>query len=541
MRWIGRLAMLVAGLVLGAAPARAGELGTVTLIGQLSLPRDGNNTDVWGWIHPLTAVEYAIVGNHDNLGGFAAVDCSDPTNPVLAKQVTNFYGFDVKAYHQYIYCVNGYSGSTGGNIVDLLTVKQPDWAGMMPDAHNIAIDPRGWLYLIGVGSQKETRLYDLRSDPTHPALVWEDNVNGTHDASVVGNRLYSFGGFNFTRVYDITNPQAPTVICQINDPAIVYHHSGYPTEDGNYLVIPDELAQDPTPDITVWDISNLADPKRVAEIADPTSTVHNLYIVGDYAFVSYYTAGFKVFDVSDPTQPRLADEYDTAPSLTGEGKYDGGWGVYPFTNSGAVFVSDKQSGLFVFQFTPPTSAVAISSFVAAYLDGRVRLDWSIASAVELEGFHIYRSRERDGGYVRLNDAMLPEAGVHRFDDFEVEPGQTYYYRMGAIDRDGEVLSPVRAVTIPRRTIRLEQNYPNPFNPSTTIEYEIDEAGDARLAIFDAGGRRIRGLVDGFTMPGVHRVVWDGRDDRGEDVSSGIYFYRLSANGDILNRRLALVR
>ena len=65
----------------------------------------------------------------------------------------------------------------------------------------------------------------------------------------------------------------------------------------------DELSQGNTADVTIWDIAQVDDPIMAATIADPGATVHNVSIVGDVLFVSYYTAGFRAYDVSDPTQP----------------------------------------------------------------------------------------------------------------------------------------------------------------------------------------------------------------------------------------------
>ena len=112
----------------------------------------------------------------------------------------------------------------------------------------------------------------------------------------------------------------------------------------------------PEPDITVWDLSTLPWPEKVASISDSTATAHNCYVRDGYLFVSYYTAGFRVYDVSDPTRPVLFDEYDTSP-LVGEGIYEGAWGVYPFLPSGHVLVSDRPSGLFIFSFDATPSAV----------------------------------------------------------------------------------------------------------------------------------------------------------------------------------------
>jgi parallel beta-helix repeat protein len=81
------------------------------------------------------------------------------------------------------------------------------------------------------------------------------------------------------------------------------------------------------------------------------------------------------------------------------------------------------------------------------------------------------------------------------------------------------------------------NYPNPFNPKTTIEYVVPDAGGAvRLAVYDLSGRLVRSLVDGEQPAGKHVAVWDGRDDRGRELGSGVYFYRLEIGGGYRTER-----
>ena len=72
------------------------------------------------------------------------------------------------------------------------------------------------------------------------------------------------------------------------------------------------------------------------------------------------------------------------------------------------------------------------------------------------------------------------------------------------------------------------NYPNPFNPSTTIRYSLKESSNATLAVYNSLGQKIRTLVDGSQAAGVHTVQWDGRNESGQQVSSGVYFYRLQS-------------
>jgi hypothetical protein len=79
---------------------------------------------------------------------------------------------------------------------------------------------------------------------------------------------------------------------------------------------------------------------------------------------------------------------------------------------------------------------------------------------------------------------------------------------------------------------LGQNFPNPFNPSTTIPYAVPGtvAGETRLTIFNSSGQEVRTLVSGPVTPGRHTARWDGRDDRGRFVSSGMYVARLKTDG-----------
>ena len=71
-----------------------------------------------------------------------------------------------------------------------------------------------------------------------------------------------------------------------------------------------------------------------------------------------------------------------------------------------------------------------------------------------------------------------------------------------------------------------QNFPNPFNPSTSIRFELPIMTSVKLQVYDVGGRLIDRLADETFEAGVHHVIWDGKDLKGRDVSSGIYFYQI---------------
>ncbi len=89
--------------------------------------------------------------------------------------------------------------------------------------------------------------------------------------------------------------------------------------------------------------------------------------------------------------------------------------------------------------------------------------------------------------------------------------------------------------------QLFQNVPNPFNPSTSIDFKLSEPSHATLRIYDARGALVTTLFDRDVPAGPRRVTWDGRDSHGQRVSSGVYFYRLTAGGFEKSRTMVLLK
>jgi hypothetical protein len=83
--------------------------------------------------------------------------------------------------------------------------------------------------------------------------------------------------------------------------------------------------------------------------------------------------------------------------------------------------------------------------------------------------------------------------------------------------------------------------PNPFNPATTIDYQLPEAGHATLGIYHVSGRRVKTLVNETRPAGRHEVRWDGRDERGAALSSGVYFARLAFGRGMQTRKIVLLK
>jgi hypothetical protein len=88
---------------------------------------------------------------------------------------------------------------------------------------------------------------------------------------------------------------------------------------------------------------------------------------------------------------------------------------------------------------------------------------------------------------------------------------------------------------------MAQNYPNPFNPSTTIAFSIAKDSDVELVIYDVAGARVRTLANDRRVANNYRVVWDGKNDAGESVASGVYFYQLTAESFTTTKKMVLLR
>ena len=88
---------------------------------------------------------------------------------------------------------------------------------------------------------------------------------------------------------------------------------------------------------------------------------------------------------------------------------------------------------------------------------------------------------------------------------------------------------------------LSQNYPNPFNPSTEISFSIDQALDINLSIYNMLGQKVRTIAEGAKNAGTHIVQWNGIDDLGKSVSTGIYLYRLTSGSNSITKKMAFMK
>jgi flagellar hook assembly protein FlgD len=92
-----------------------------------------------------------------------------------------------------------------------------------------------------------------------------------------------------------------------------------------------------------------------------------------------------------------------------------------------------------------------------------------------------------------------------------------------------------------KSFELKQNYPNPFNPSTDIVFSLEQTSDISLTIFNVLGQKVKVLANESKQAGTHSLSWDGRDEMGALVSTGLYFYTLTDGSKSITKKMALMK
>jgi hypothetical protein len=171
----------------------------------------------------------------------------------------------------------------------------------------------------------------------------------------------------------------------------------------------------------------------------------------------------------------------------------------------------------------------------------LRLTWSLSR--ETEEWDLYR-QTGDGEYELVAMGLTVEAGgTLSFTDRMVEEGLVYRYLLEVAG--GGVSVETESIEVPVASARLYQNHPNPFNPSTTIAFTVPGSSGSRqnvaLNVYDIRGALVRSLVNGPVAGGRHEVSWNGTNNRGEQVASGVYFTRFASGGYRSVRKMILLR
>ncbi|HPG41267.1 MAG TPA: FlgD immunoglobulin-like domain containing protein [bacterium] len=206
-------------------------------------------------------------------------------------------------------------------------------------------------------------------------------------------------------------------------------------------------------------------------------------------------------------------------------------------------------------FSDAPLPVTLVSFYAEPLQEGILLHWKTASEANNLGFKIYRN-DVDGSNENFScisgliggHGSSSEAHEYAFVDRQVRQGSVYRYRLYQLDVNsgsenlyGEIIALAGAQAIQNTPVDfiLHNNYPNPFNAETSIGFTIPAAADVNLSIYDINGKLVKTILHNQLPANSYQAKWDGTDELGQVVSSGVYFYKLIA-GDYQEIRSLLL-
>ncbi len=221
---------------------------------------------------------------------------------------------------------------------------------------------------------------------------------------------------------------------------------------------------------------------------------------------------------------------------------------YHITQNTPEFTISNQQFSYIYNFhldylSSPTGL----AYSGAIGDSLIYLTWIAPEpgTYPVQGYNIYRKFE-------THPYMLIGATATTSFVEELSATGLYYYYVRAVYAEGEG-APTDIVSvefpfvsngdneIPALVNALGINYPNPFNPTTSISFSLAKAGQATLKIYNTKGQLVKTLINTEKSSGNHTVVWNGMNNEGKAVSSGIYFYRLDAPGYSKTRKMMLLK
>ncbi|MEL7187562.1 MAG: choice-of-anchor B family protein, partial [Pseudomonadota bacterium] len=374
----------------------------VDLLGQVSDRASSvRGADIWGFIDLNTHREYAIMGYQT---GTSVYDVTDPENPAevgfVDGQSTTWRDIKVHQawnaadgrWNAYAY-ISADSTSDGLFIIDLTDlphrVSRLSYPSDFSAAHNVYLTDTDFStglsitgdapVLILAGSNINDgrfRGYSL-ADPTSPSFVSAPATPGDQPG---GDRLYMHDGASMVvtddrrntqcvnaaasdhcdivldfnegslDIWDYTNPGNPQRLSTTPYSNATYTHSGWWSEDQQFVFLQDELDERDRglqTTLRVFDVSDLTAPTLAGTWTGPTRAIdHNGFVRGNRYYMSNYSRGLTILDITNAASPVTVGRFDSYPSGDGVG-FPGAWGAYPYLPSGNVAISDIDSGLYI--------------------------------------------------------------------------------------------------------------------------------------------------------------------------------------------------
>ncbi|MEP7197040.1 MAG: choice-of-anchor B family protein [Saprospiraceae bacterium] len=329
-------------------------------------------SSIWGMTHS-SGKEIGLLATRT---GLRIYDLTEPSQPLEIKYIpgNECLWRELKTYKDFIYVVT--ECSDGVLIVDASNLDSIKYQYVfefenssgqqfkIQSAHTLFVDDSSYLYLAGSSAlDAGFIILDLKKNPLHPEFVFGYDDEYYHEVFVQRDTLYAASIYLGTFViWDIHNRHNPVRLISQNT-GFRFTHSVWKEDSRAILYTSDESS---AAYIEAWDISDLSRIKLLDNFRpnfpkDKTSIPHNCFYKDNYLFVSWYTEGLRIVDVSKADNLVEIANYDTYPGT--ETGFHGCWNVYPFFKSGIIIASDIENGMYVLKFNGKR---------ASYLEGIIR-------------------------------------------------------------------------------------------------------------------------------------------------------------------------
>lgn len=434
----------------------------------------------WGWIAP-DGEEYAIMGTGN---GIDIVHVGTMTHVAHAPMQSCGWR-ELKTYRNYCYVVSECTGTPnpGMMIVDLkylpdsVHVVGAYVSGSNIRSHCISIDTaRGFAYLVRQ-NYSGFRIVSL-ANPEAPVDIGGVTTGDLHDMTAFNDTVYAAEGNNSSfSIWDCTNKAAPVMLARVTIPGNGYVHNLWPTADRRFLASTEELPDFRT--MKIWNMENMAGIFMVGEYLGPGGIPHNAHIEGNYLYLSHYSSGVSVLDISIPECPRevaLFDTYEPNNSPI----FDGCWGVYPHTaGRQTVYASNMDGRFFIFQ-----TNVVNTDFTATPTLGSAPLLVDFTDASPLATAWKWYFGDGDSATAQ-NPSHLYPAGIYNVQlTIDAPAGEGSRTRYNYITALAETLVVPDTTAIPVSSVIWEIRYNNHV-PLTEIKIPVQLSNVPSIATFDS--------------------------------------------------------
>jgi hypothetical protein len=500
--------------------------------------------------------------------GLVSVDISNPENPILtsynftsgraldlyienpylflADDVAGFYILDIFLNPGYPDLVSSYNtpdDARGISVDNGITVVADDYRGLqivdvsIPETpfflseYSSAGESRGAVIVEDLGyiaqGAEGLSIFNIQ-DPEQPELVGSykgEDLSFIFSLDVVDSIAALANGSKGLLLVNVSDPSSPSYLGEV--------------ETGRQLTevkIMGDMAYIVDGDFKVIDISNPLAPEVISSYITIGAS-RDLALAGNKAFIAEFADGISSFDISNPQDSLvLLDHLETPGYATGIE-----------INDNRIYLADDHGGFRIFQYDSGGRLEEISQIELGDDAINIALDTNVNIAfLTLEGGEVVAVDVRDIEFPELI-ARFPTPGksaaIEMMDSTvivcDVSSIILLKFNPTSVGMKENSLS---VPGFPINQYYLSQNYPNPFNPSTTIDFSIPngEAKRVIIKIYNLRGRLVKTLLDQKKEPGFYSVHWDGKDESGNEVSSGVFFYNLNISDLTLLRKMVLV-